>query len=55
MSSTTQQELQAFIEENLKLHENLKKFFKQHEESKTFVIIKKNDVQEFLEEFQSTH
>ena len=50
MSSTTQQELQAFIEENLKLHENLKKFFKQHEESKTFVIIKKNEVQEFLQE-----
>ena len=31
--------------------ENLKKFFNQHvEESKNFFIIKKNDVQEFLEE-----
>ena len=51
MSSTTRQKLQALKEENLKLHDNLEKFFKQqHEESKTFVIIKKNDVQEFLEE-----
>ena len=45
--STAKQELQALKEANLKLQENLKKFLKQdHEESKNFIFIQKNKVQE---------
>ena len=52
--STAKQELQALKEANLKLQENLKKFLKQdHEESKNFIFIQKNKVQEFLEEQDS--